>query len=159
MNRWRVEVALALMLILATSIAEGRWRRAAVQVRSWPSVASGGSLRVTQVDPDSLAATADRLVAKDPFRIGGGSRSVRLAIAAAAPAPARAPRPVLTLKAIVGGPPWQAIITGIPGQGGETVVGAGARFESFLVQSISRDTLVIVGADTTWKLTLHRTTP
>jgi hypothetical protein len=56
------------------------------------------------------------------------------------------------LKAIIGGPPWQAVIDGIPGQPPGTIAGTGARFDKLVVRSVTRDTVVVQGPDTTWSL-------
>src|SRR6478735_2964269 len=61
-------------------------------------------------------------------------------------------RPTLVLKAIIGGPPWQAVIDGIPGQPPGTIAGPGARFDRLVVRSVTRDTVVVQGPDTTWSL-------
>jgi hypothetical protein len=71
-----------------------------------------------------------------------------------APAVARS-RPTLVLKAIVGGPPWQAAVDGIPGQPPGTVVRAGMRFEHLVIRLVSRDSVVVQLPDTTWALTFR----
>jgi hypothetical protein len=61
-------------------------------------------------------------------------------------------RPTFALKAIVGGPPWSAVIDGIPGQAAGTVIRQGAQFEKLVVRSVTRDSVIIQGPDTTWVL-------
>lgn len=105
----------------------------------------------------------DVVVSSDPFRIarvpatvaynpvvdGGG--------AIVAIGPVRLPvRPTLTLKAIVGGPPWQAIVDGIPGQTNGTVVRTGSTFDRLAVRVVTRDSVVVEGLDTSWTLGFHR---
>jgi len=55
------------------------------------------------------------------------------------------------------GPPWQAVLEGIPGKQGSVVVRVGDVFGELRIRSIRRDTVVVQGADTTWKLTVRRT--
>ena len=63
-------------------------------------------------------------------------------------------RPVLSLKGIVGGPPWQAIIDGIPGQPPGTVVRSGSSFDRLQVRDVMRDTVIVQLPDTVLVLTL-----
>jgi hypothetical protein len=70
--------------------------------------------------------------------------------------PPQPPRVPLVLAGVIG-PPWQALIEGIPGHSGAVVVRAGDRVEDLRVLSITRDRAVIQGADTTWRLTLKQT--
>ncbi|MDB4878547.1 MAG: hypothetical protein JWM41_4993 [Gemmatimonadetes bacterium] len=62
----------------------------------------------------------------------------------------------MTLKAIVGGPPWEAIVDGIPGQPPGTVVRSGSTLDKLAVRSVTRDSVVIQGPDTTWVLSFRR---
>jgi hypothetical protein len=58
------------------------------------------------------------------------------------------------LRGIVGGPPWQAIVDGIPGIPDGSVLKAGQTFEKYVIRSVSKDTVIVQGPDTTWHLTL-----
>jgi hypothetical protein len=62
---------------------------------------------------------------------------------------------MLVLAGVIG-PPWQALIEGIPGHPGAVVLRQGQRIEDMRVISITRDRAVVQGADTTWRLTLKR---
>jgi hypothetical protein len=62
----------------------------------------------------------------------------------------------MTLKAIVGGPPWQAVVDGIPGQAQGTIVRAGAAFDKLVARAVTRDSVIIQGPDTAWVLTFRR---
>jgi hypothetical protein len=70
--------------------------------------------------------------------------------------PLQAMRPVFALKAIVGGPPWQAIVDGIPGQPSGTIVSNGMTIGKLTIRGVTRDSVVIQGPDTTWVLTFRR---
>jgi hypothetical protein len=67
------------------------------------------------------------------------------------------PKPRLILRGVLGGPPWDAIIEGIPGRDGSVVVRAGESVGGITVRSVGRDTVRVRGLDTTWTLTLART--
>ena len=102
-----------------------------------------------------LADAEDATVSNDPFRLANAPASVRFdpAVEGESASPAvPVVRPTLVLKAIIGGPPWQAVIDGIPGQPPGTIAGPGARFDKLVVRSVTRDTVVVQGPDTTWSL-------
>ena len=108
-------------------------------------------------DTRSLDDAAATIVANDPFRLSNKPASVRFASAALDVTPIAHVRPQFVLRAIVGGPPWSAIVEGIPGQAGGIVVSAGLAFDMVRIRSITRDTVVVQTSDTTWKLTMRGT--
>jgi hypothetical protein len=103
--------------------------------------------------------TARAIVAGNPFRIDripapvafmpntGALKPVATAVVV--------PRPVLLLRGIVG-PPWQALLEGVPGKQGAIVVRPGDRFGELRIERIRHDTVVVRGADTTWRLAVAR---
>ena len=112
------------------------------------------------IPDDSLADAEDAIVTNDPFRLSNSPPAVRYDPASDGTAagtltgPLQA-RPTLVLKAIVGGPPWQAVIDGIPGQPPGTVARAGSKFDRFTVRVVTRDSVVVQGADTSWVLSFR----
>lgn len=66
-------------------------------------------------------------------------------------------RPQLSLRGLVGGPPWDAIIDGIPGRDGPVVLRSGQPTAGFTLHRVRHDTAIIHSPDTIWKLTLRRT--
>jgi hypothetical protein len=70
--------------------------------------------------------------------------------------PPRPGRPHLVLRGVIGGPPWDAVVEGIPGRDGATVVRVGQTIAGVTVRSIRGDTVFARGLDTTWTLTLVR---
>ena len=104
--------------------------------------------------PDSLDDAAATIVANDPFRLSNKPTSVRFLAAASGVVPSVEVRPRFALRAIIGGPPWSAIVEGIPGQEGGIVVSAGLAVGAVRIGRITRDTVVVQAPDTTWKLTL-----
>jgi hypothetical protein len=125
---------------------------------------AGGSASVPTVDDDSLGEAAANTAANDPFRLVNHPSAVRydarvesgLGAIGAIAAPVR---PMLAVRAIVGGPPWQAIVDGIPDQPPGTIVRSGDTFAKLTVRSVGRDIVVIQAPDTVWKLTLSQVRP
>lgn len=112
-----------------------------------------------QVPPESLARATAYVVANDPFRLSHQPATVAYspALEGIAPPPvARPPRPNFVLRGIIGGPPWSAIVDGIPGRDGSTVLRKGDPVSAYFVRAVGRDTVTIKGADTTWQLTVKR---
>jgi hypothetical protein len=158
LKRAHVELALVALAVVLLLIAAKRWREALATAAAPAPVLSAAPALPARFDEDSLAQAAERVVGTDPFRLANEPSDVRYeprqtgAVPVTMPA---APRPTLVLKAIVGGPPWQAIVDGIAGQPG-AIVRAGDTFDKLVVRKITRDTVVVQGPDTTWKLTIPR---
>ncbi|MGH7655107.1 MAG: type II secretion system protein GspM [Gemmatimonadaceae bacterium] len=133
--------------------------RPAVAARPRPAPVRTQTLPLTL---RSLRAAADTAVDNDPFRLSNSPPDVDAVARTNGPrpaAPSRPPRPMLVLKAITGGPPWQAIVAGIPGQSGDALVAPGTVLGALTVQSITRDAVVVRAPDTTWTLSLKRSPP
>ena len=117
--------------------------------------------RVANVNPptvphaDSLADAAATIVANNPFRLSNRPASGRFLSGASELASSVPVRPRLTVRAIVGGPPWSAIVEGIPGEASGVVVTAGLVFDKIRIRSITRDAVVMQAPDTTWTLTMQ----
>jgi len=110
--------------------------------------------------PLANADLANALLARNPFRHSNRPARVRLGDLPASERPVVARyRPTLTLKGIIGGPPWTAMVHGIPGRRGSAILAVGERADSLLVKSIGSNRVVLVGPDTTWVLTLGRDRP
>lgn len=109
------------------------------------------------VGADSIARLADYLALSDPFRLERKPSSVayRPELEGLPPTPV-APRPNLRVTGIIGGPPWQAILDGVPGREGSVVVRAGDVIaeQGLTVRAVRRDTVVVHGRDTIWVLTV-----
>ena len=108
--------------------------------------------------PDSLESAVGDIADGNLFRSDRESADER---AAPMPVPMGMPpvassKPRLVLKGILGGPPWDAIIEGIPGRDGAVVVRAGQSVAGVAVRSVRRDTVFARGFDTTWALILPR---
>ena len=113
----------------------------------------------------SAASPADEVIQRagarvaeaDPFRAARHPSPVAYHpdVEGAPPPPPRPPRPVLLLTGIIGGPPWQAVLEGVPGQEGSVVARRGDVFGPLVVRAVKRDTVIVTGMDTAWKLTVR----
>jgi hypothetical protein len=106
---------------------------------------------------DSLDDAAARIVEHDPFRVerrppdvAFGTQAGGTSASTAAPA-----KPQLTVSGIVGGPPWAALLNGVPGHEGTVLVHAGDALSGFTVLAVHAASLTISGMDTTWHLTVN----
>ena len=104
--------------------------------------------------------SASALRQHDPFRIDRRPSDVRYnpwaPVGAAVAPPARPPRPPLAIGGIVGGPPWNALVLGLPGREGGALLTVGDTAAGIRVLRITRDTVYLAGLDTTWALTQRR---
>lgn len=140
-------------------------------------IAAGGAGAIVMQQP--LGAVAATLPPRAPPRVVASSRTaegrlravlagdlfrrergaVQAAVSAlprSTPGPPALPKPPLVLRGLVGGPPWNAILDGVPGHDGGFVVRAGDSVAGLKIQSVRRDGATIRGMDTTWILRLGR---
>ena len=145
----------ALSLLFATLTVRAARATPNSPAQSVPGVAS----EPPRIDPDSIARAAAYIVANNPFRLSRQPSTVAYspALEGLAPPPTlRPPRPELVLRGIIGGPPWSAILEGIPGRDGSVMARRGDSLGTLIVRAVGRDTVIIKGADTTWRLTVKR---
>jgi hypothetical protein len=141
--------------VSAAAVARLQWDR--VDAIGKPASVNVSALRrvPSRAPIDSLASAADAIVTNDPFRLSNSPPSVRFdpeSDGAPAAGLVSQPRPNLILRAIVGGPPWQAVIDGLPGQPPGTLARAGSKFDRLVVRTVTRDSVIVQGADTAWTL-------
>lgn len=106
---------------------------------------------------DSIATD---VIQRDPFRLSRRPSQVPFiadTLVAAVSAEAKPAAPALLLAGIVGGPPWAAIIEGVPGREGPVVVYRGDTLAGLRVRDVRSDRAVVSSVDTTWVLTIKRT--
>jgi len=155
----RVELSIwtAAALLLAGALIV--WRRPV----GVPDAAAtrGANVMPLARDAGQFARLAGGIIASDPFRLDREPNPLRydpdnphvMQSGAAAPPPQR---PTLLLRAIVGGPPWEALLEGIPGRSGPSLVRPGDTLGDLVIRSVFRDTVVVAGLDTTWRLGIGR---
>jgi len=149
--------------VIALGAAARTWYRIARPVEAprpaiWPV-----SSPARPIASDSLAVLTSHIVDSDPFRLDRKPAAVAYGVppdtlanrAAATPA---APRPPLVLVGIVG-PPWRALVDGVPGRDGSTVLRAGQSIAGLRVRDVNASAATISAADTTWHLAVKRTWP
>lgn len=142
---------------LFVAAAGVRWRAARPVVTSDTSPVAAIRASRKIVTDSALGEAEDLTVTNDPFRLANSPPEVRFDPAnenvgagrGFTPPPVR---PSFVLKAIVGGPPWQAVVDGIPGQLPGTVTRAGSQYDKLVVRSVTRDSVIIQGPDTSWVL-------
>ncbi len=155
MSRPRVASLLVAGSLAGFAIAAVRWRAASPPQLPRRTIAIAHATTRPRLSDSVLADAEDATVSNDPFRLANEPASVRFdpALEGESASPAvPIVRPSLVLKAIVGGPPWQAVIDGIPGQPPGTIAGPGARFDKLVIRSVTRDAVIVQGPDTTWSL-------
>lgn len=161
--RSRERMLLALAIVTSSAAA---WRVAQSANLEHGTVPSAFPLSRAPgfVTDDSLEEAAGATVVNDPFRLVNRPSDVRFESRSegggvGAPPPPPPLRPTMQVRAIMGGPPWMAIVDGIPGQPAGVIVRSGSMFEKITVRTVGRDTVVVQAPDTTWKLTLMRDRP
>jgi hypothetical protein len=155
-----VERALWAATILALLVgARGWWAASAPRPVARPPVRGPAPRTPVATSPAEVARAARTIVDGNLFRRDRRpADSVvvaqqQVSQTARPPAP---PKPQLVLRGIIGGPPWDAILDGVPGRSGSIVARRGDRFGPLTIHAVRRDTILIQGMDTTWTLTLRR---
>jgi hypothetical protein len=136
------------------ALAAWRWEAADLRVEA-PALPRMEAGRSTADSTLGVGVSSAEVIGRDPFRLSNRPSRVRLGDA---PEPERpiVPRyrPPLVLRGIMGGPPWTALVSGIPGERGTALLAIGDRRDSLWVRSIDATSVVLVGPDTSWVLTL-----
>ena len=164
MSRYRALIVgawtLATLVSLSSIVA---WVRAVPP--SPPGPLPGTRSRATEVKPTApldtarFGAAATRIRAHDLFRWQRKPTSVRFNPwePVKAPEPSvRPPRPPLVLVGIVGGPPWTALVEGMPDRQGGVLLRVGEEIAGIRLVVVRGDTARLSGFDTTWVLTPRR---
>lgn len=151
---WASTIVVVLLVPLGWRLGASR---SEFVMRPLPSVGKDAP----HVSTDSLRAAAARVAEHDPFRLDHRPPAVpyrpeQEGGAQQAPPSPKPPKPHPTLSGIVGGPPWSAILDSVPGRDGSVLVQKGDTLGGLKVRSVGRDTVIVQGADTVWKLTVKR---
>ena len=138
----------------------GAWSAAIPSVQGEPAKPDAPVPQIRASAPQHATNAAAALRQRDLFRLDRRPSDVRYnpwepAGVTAAP-PARPPRPNLAVAGIVGGPPWNALVQGIPGREGGALLAVGDTAGGIRIVRITRDTVYLAGLDTTWALTQRR---
>jgi hypothetical protein len=135
------------------SVPSGSGQRSRIEVERLNAIA--------RLDPQTLAAAADDVTSGNLFREGRQPADTDVAAgqlprSVALPIPSTPPKPRLDLRGVIGGPPWQAIIAGLPGHENGVVIAHGEIVAGFSIRFANRDSVIVQGMDTTWHLTMPR---
>jgi hypothetical protein len=108
---------------------------------------------------DALDSAVGEIADRNLFRPERTRAEEQVAATAPGPTAMAVPsnKPHLVLKGVLGGPPWDAVVEGIPGREGAVVIRVGESVAGVSVRAIRRDTAYVRGFDTTWALPLTRT--
>ena len=158
MRRDLLEVALWTVSVATVAGAMRELRSPASNVT--PVALSAPSVSVDMVPPDEaeFAHAAELITASDPFRVQRRPAAVRFLVDTVA-TPAQSPSitpTTLALAGIIGGPPWEALVEGLPNRDGATLVKRGDVFGSIKIVRVTRDSVVIVMPDSLRTLGLKR---
>lgn len=123
-----------------------------------PGLAGGAA----PFDSSQVADAARRTRDDDPFRIARRPSAVAYrpdwqAAAEPSSVPNGPPKPTLVLVGLIGGPPWNALIEGLPGREQGVMLGLGEEVAGIRLRRIAGDNVILSGLDTTWVLTPRRT--
>ena len=156
MKPWMLERVLWTIAVGAGAMTAGQ-----VLLSSKPSSLAGSPLPsmrgVMMYDPAQLMNAAESVAASDPFRLDRRPSGPPLdQPAMALPVTVTAPPLQLELNGVIGGPPWRAIVSGIPGREAGVVVRAGDTLGGMRIRTIKRDIVVIQAGDSTMTLTLKK---
>jgi len=151
---WALSGVVALAAIVA-------WTTAVPRVPSPPPDVPAGATPAVVLDTSGVAAATARLRDRNPFRVDRKPAPVRFTPweppPANNPAPKPAPvRPPLAVVGIVGGPPWSAVVEGIPGRETGVLLTVGEEANGIHLTEIRGDTVRLAGFDTTWALIPRR---
>ena len=166
MSRRRIEALLWVLALALVLLGWTRWRRAEPDAQAPPGALAATPPEPARVPRERLAAAARSVAGGNPFRldrvpapIGYDQPPVPGMPGAfpGAPPPYQPPppmRPQLLVSGIVG-PPWQALLEGVPGREGAVVVRRGDVLGDLRVRDITQTTVVVASPDTTWRLTVR----
>jgi hypothetical protein len=146
------ERALWALGLALTAIGGWSWSPSGTNAHEPAEGLATGSATGRQVTADR----ADLIIARNPFRTD--RRPAARRFGSEGPSTATAPAPPFQLAGILGGPPWQAVLEGLPGADGSTIVREGDSIGAWRVLRIEQRSLVVAGPDSTWVVPLpeHR---
>ncbi len=106
---------------------------------------------------DDLGDRVLRIVAGDPFRLERKPSSVPFG--APPSVGAQSARPVRVAPTVSGliGPPWRAVLEGIPGRAGGVLVASGDTVGGYRILRVRSNSVEVQAPDTLWRLTVRRT--
>jgi hypothetical protein len=158
-NRRRMEALLWILALAVVLLGWSRWRRAEPEVRAPAGALATSPPEPRRVPRDRLAAAGRTVTGGNPFRLDRAPAPIGFAQPGMMGPPAEyvpppPPRPQLFVSGIVG-PPWQALLEGVPGREGAVVVKRGDVLGDLRIRDITERVVVVASPDTTWRLTVR----
>jgi hypothetical protein len=150
---------LAVLLALIAGVLEAHHRSAQLWAAATPTVLSVIAVAPARPARDTLESAVDEIADRNLFRPERASAEQHPSTQPMTPMAMPQPpsnKPHLVLRGVLGGPPWDAIIEGIPGREGSVVLRAGQSLGGITVRAVRHDTAYARGFDTTWALPLAR---
>lgn len=164
MSRRVAEAALWALAAAALVLGGARWRDAlgAAEAAGTPPVLLSPAAPV-RVGPERLREAARHVVAGNPFRLDRAPAPLSATDLAASgadpgmphPYQPPPPRPQLSVSGIAG-PPWRAVLEGVPGREDGVVVQRGDELGDLRIRDVTATTVVVAAPDTTWRLPVRR---
>jgi hypothetical protein len=163
----------ALLWILAVAVlllGWSRWRRAEPAAAAPAAAIDATPPEPRRVPRDRLAAAGRTVTGGNPFRLDRVPAPIGFAQPGMAGMPGMMgmpgmpppeyeppppPRPQLLVSGIIG-PPWQAMLEGVPGREGAVVVKRGDVLGDLRIRDITESVVVVASPDTTWRLTVRK---
>jgi hypothetical protein len=166
-SRRHAEAALWLLAAVLLAVGASRWRGAALAESPAAATAVGTvPPEPVRVPAERLSAAARTVAGGNPFRLDRAPAPVGFAqpedggmMGGGMPPPYQPPpppRPPLAVSGIAG-PPWRAVLEGVPGRDGGVVVQRGDVLDDLRIREVTATTVVVAAPDTVWRLTLRRT--
>lgn len=161
-----MEAGLWVLALAVFLLGFDRWRGAEPDVPAPPSALQATPPEPRIVPRERLAAAGRTITGGNPFRLDRAPAPIPFAqpgmtgMGGMMPGmpppyvPPPPPRPPLAVTGIVG-PPWQAVLEGLPDQPGPVVVRRGDVFGDLRIRDVTRTTVVVSAPDTTWRLTVR----
>lgn len=158
MTRRTEWVVWGVSFVVAVSTIVGM--RTGVRVQSMAPSSPTSPASVMMFDGEHFDSLTQHIVDHDPFRVDHHPAAVAFGEQAPSAAPAvvtPSPLRALALRGVVGGPPWQAVLAGVPNRNGNVVVREGDTLAGLRVVRTRRESVVLQGRDTVLTLTLTHT--
>ena len=164
MSNERLYRALIAVTCVAALIAVIGWTRNdlhATQSQPAHNAISDHAPELPAIPTDAIDSLATALSDHDPFRFTREPSTVPYAaeLNGAPPSPPPPAKPLLAVSGTVG-PPWVAVLEGVPGHEGSLLAKVGdtvsrAPLAIVTVRAVRHDTVVVRAADTTWTLVVR----
>jgi hypothetical protein len=153
----RIEQSLVVLAVILATVASVGWYASGPRAGSVTPSRAIGAADIGVARPESIDAAARAVAETDPFRLTRKPASVAYRPELEGVAlPPKPPKPQLVLGGIVGS---AALLDGVPGQTMTAILHVGDTVGGLRIRRIGRDTVVVTGADTTWRLTLRQAWP